>query len=207
MEWNGNIHNRPARKVQNPTIRMKTDVYSVLGLTRPSTGTLSGEKHNNKQCALQWDAYRQAEACNSKQTQRKAFVLLHDNARRHTAAHTAEPLRKLKFEVMAHPPYSPDLAPSDYHLFGPLKEALRGRRSTSDQEAKDAWHAAQLKTFFSEGIRKLVQRWTKCVEKQEDYVEKLCSVTSLHCNKCITTLRIIASFYKWKLGTKTFIVK
>jgi hypothetical protein len=41
-------------------------------------------------------------------------VLLHDNARTHTAAaHTAETLQKLKFDVMAHPPYSPDLAPSD----------------------------------------------------------------------------------------------
>jgi hypothetical protein len=40
------------------------------------------------------------------------------------------------------------------------------------KEAVHAWLAAQLKTFFSEGIRKLVQQWTKCVEKQEDYVEK-----------------------------------
>ena len=80
-------------------------------------------------------------------------MLLHDNARPHTAAHnTAETLRKLKFEVMTHPPYSPDLAPSDYHLFGPLRETLR------DQEVKEtvhAWFAAESKTFFSEGIRKL----------------------------------------------------
>ena len=104
----------------------------------------------------------------------KSVVLLHNNARPHTAAHTAETLRKLKFEVMAHPPYSPDFAPSDYHLFGPFKEALRARRFTSDQEVKKAvhaWLAAQPKTF-SEGTRKLVQRWIKCVEKQGDYVEK-----------------------------------
>ena len=50
----------------------------------------------------------------------KGVVLLHDNARPHTAAHTAETLRKLKFEVMAHLPYSPDLSPSDYRLFGTL---------------------------------------------------------------------------------------
>ena len=101
-------------------------------------------------------------------------MLLRDKAHSHTTAHTAETLRKLKFEVMGHPPYSPDIAPSDYHLFGPLKEALRGRRFTSDQEMKEAvhaWLAVQPKTF-SEGIRKLVQRWTKCVEKQGEYVEK-----------------------------------
>ena len=41
------------KKVQNPTIRRKTDAYSVLGLTRSRNGTLSGERHNNKQCAVQ----------------------------------------------------------------------------------------------------------------------------------------------------------
>ena len=46
----------------------------------------------------------------------KGIVLLHDNARPHTAVHTVETLQKLKFEVLAHPPYSPDLAPSDCHL-------------------------------------------------------------------------------------------
>jgi hypothetical protein len=58
---------------------------------------------------------------------------------------------------MAHPPYSPELAPSDYHWFGTIKEALRGHRFTSDQEVKEAvhaWLAAQPKTFFPEGIRK-----------------------------------------------------
>ena len=46
-------------------------------------------------------------------------MLLHDNALPHTgAAHTTETLQKLAFEVMAHPPYNPDLAPYDYHLFG-----------------------------------------------------------------------------------------
>jgi hypothetical protein len=76
---------------------------------------------------------------------------------------------------MAHPPCSPDLAPSDYNLFGALKEALRGRRFTSDQDVKEAahaWLAAQPKTFFSEVIKMLVQRWTKCVEEQGGYVEK-----------------------------------
>ena len=81
----------------------------------------------------------------------KGVVLLHDNTHPHTAAYTAEMLWKLKFEVMAHPPYSPDLALSDYHLFGPLKEALRGHRFTLHQEVKEvvhAWLAVQPKTSF-----------------------------------------------------------
>jgi len=78
----------------------------------------------------------------------KGIVLLHDNARPHTAAHTVETLQKPKFEVLAHPPYSPDLAPSDYHLFGPLKKALRGRRFTSDQEMKIAVARSSAKNVF-----------------------------------------------------------
>jgi histone-lysine N-methyltransferase SETMAR len=65
------------------------------------------------------------------------YCSTHDNACPHTAANTAETLKKLNFEVMEHPPCSPDLAPSDYHLFGPLKQVLRGRRFTTDQQLKE----------------------------------------------------------------------
>ncbi|PNF33937.1 hypothetical protein B7P43_G06018 [Cryptotermes secundus] len=68
-------------------------------------------------------------------------VLLHDNSRPRTAAHTAETLRKLKFDITAHPPYSPDLSPSDGHFLGPLKGTLRGRRFTSGQGVEEAVHA------------------------------------------------------------------
>jgi hypothetical protein len=36
------------------------------------------------------------------------------------------------------------------------------------------WLTSQPKTFFSGGIKKLVQQWKKYIEKQGDYVEKLC---------------------------------
>jgi histone-lysine N-methyltransferase SETMAR len=101
----------------------------------------------------------------------KGVALLDDNARPHTAAHTLKTLRHLNFEVLEHPPYSLDLVPSDYHLFGPLKDALRGRHFASDEEVKEvvhAWLVTQPKTFSSEGIRKLVSRWTKCVPKEGD---------------------------------------
>jgi hypothetical protein len=102
-------------------------------------------------------------------------LLLHDNARPHTAAHTVDTLRALKFDVLKHPPYSPELAPSDFNLFGPLKEHLRGQKFADGNEVKEAvqsWLKTTPKSFFLEGIRKSVNRWTKCVAKQGDYVEK-----------------------------------
>jgi len=90
-------------------------------------------------------------------------------------AHTVDTLRALKFEVLKHPPYSPDLAPSDLHLFGPMKEHMWGQKFANDSEVMEAvqsWLKATPKSFFLEDIRKLVDRWTKCVAKQGDYVEK-----------------------------------
>lgn len=81
----------------------------------------------------------------------KGTVSLNDNARPHTAAHTVETLQTFKPEVLTHPAHNPDLTPSNYHLFGPLKVALKGRRFTLDQELKEvvhAWLIAQLKMFF-----------------------------------------------------------
>jgi histone-lysine N-methyltransferase SETMAR len=81
----------------------------------------------------------------------------------------------LGFEVLEHPAYSPDLAPTDYHLFGLLKNALGGRRFYTDNEVREAVHKRlrdQQKTFFLNGIRKLMDHWTKCIEKEGVYVEK-----------------------------------
>ena len=88
----------------------------------------------------------------------KEILLFHDNARPHTAAQTLETLKQLKWEAMEHPAYSPDLAPSDFHLFGPFKDALRGRRFSCDDDVKAAvhqWLCAQPKTFFSDGSKKV----------------------------------------------------
>jgi hypothetical protein len=81
----------------------------------------------------------------------KSVLLLHNNARPHTAAHTVDALRALKFEVLKHPPYSPDLAPSDFHLFGPMKEHLWCQKFADDievMEAVQSWLKATPKGFF-----------------------------------------------------------
>ena len=57
---------------------------------------------------------------------RNETLLQHDNARPHTSAATKDAIQRLDFSVLPHPPYSPDLAPSDFHLFPKLKEHLKG---------------------------------------------------------------------------------
>ncbi|GFX73489.1 mariner Mos1 transposase [Trichonephila clavipes] len=53
----------------------------------------------------------------SKLAKRRGVVFHQDNARSHTSVATLQNLWKLGWEVLKHPPYIPDLEPSDYHLF------------------------------------------------------------------------------------------
>ena len=104
----------------------------------------------------------------------QGVLLLHDNARPRTAHLTINTIWQLNWEVLKHPAYSPDLAPSDFHLFGPLKNALRGQFAADDEvkEAVHDWLRSQPQTFFSNGIKKLTDCWAKCIEKKGDYIEK-----------------------------------
>jgi hypothetical protein len=57
-----------------------------------------------------------------------------------------------------------------------MKEHLRGQKFEKDNEVMEAvqsWLKATPRSFVLEGIRRLVDRWTKCFAKQWDYVEKL----------------------------------
>jgi hypothetical protein len=83
-------------------------------------------------------------------------------------------MQDLKLKMLPHPPYSPDLTSSDFHLFWPLKDALRGRHFGSDEEVKEAvhdWLMQQPKDFFSRGIYAFEGRWRRCVERGGDYIE------------------------------------
>ncbi|GFV27234.1 histone-lysine N-methyltransferase SETMAR [Trichonephila clavipes] len=55
---------------------------------------------------------------------RKGIVFHHENARPHTAMVTQQKLNALGWEVLDHPPYSPDIAPSDYSMFRSLQNYL-----------------------------------------------------------------------------------
>ena len=59
---------------------------------------------------------------------RKGVIFHHDNAWPHTALMTQHKLKELNWEVLRHPAYSPDLAPSDFHLFKSLQNYLNGKK-------------------------------------------------------------------------------
>jgi histone-lysine N-methyltransferase SETMAR len=84
-------------------------------------------------------------------------------------------LRDLHYELLEHPPYYPDLAPSDFCLFQKLKLFLAGQRFSLNQEviAAVAGNFADLtKNHYRDGIMALEPRWNKCISLKGDYVEK-----------------------------------
>jgi hypothetical protein len=90
----------------------------------------------------------------------RGVVLLVDNARPHTAAQTQALITSFGWEQMNHPPYIPDLAPSDFHLFLHLKKFLASQRFNNEdvKRAVQKWLSSQAATFYDEGIQKLVSR-------------------------------------------------
>ena len=103
-------------------------------------------------------------------------VLLHDNARPHTARCIAAVLTEFGWELFHHPPYNPDLAPSDFHVFLHLKKFLSsGERFGNDEELKTSvtrWFHSQAAEFYDRGIQKLIPRYNKCLNSDGGYVEK-----------------------------------
>ena len=99
----------------------------------------------------------------------------HDNAPPHTAKLTRDTLASFGWTVLPHPPYSPDLAPSDFHLFGKLKEPLRGIHLKSLREVQDAvedWRAKTTPEFYTAGVQSLFKRCQKCIQLNGGYIEK-----------------------------------
>ena len=105
----------------------------------------------------------------------QGVLLLHDNAPVHKSRIAQAAIRECKFEQLNHPPYSPDLAPSDYYLFRNLKSHLRGIRFPDDDDLKAAtetWFEEQTEDFYFKGIDSLKDKWAKCIEVKGDYTEK-----------------------------------
>ncbi|EZA47959.1 Histone-lysine N-methyltransferase SETMAR [Ooceraea biroi] len=101
-------------------------------------------------------------------------ILLHDNARPHTARLTVAKLQELELETLRHPPYSPDLSPTDYHFFRNLDNFLVGKFFNSQQAVETAFRDfidSRTPGFYSRGIDQLPLKWQKCVDNMGAYFD------------------------------------
>lgn len=103
----------------------------------------------------------------------RKVVFHHDNTRPHTSLITRQKLRELGWEVLMHPPYSPDLAPSDYHLFRSLQNSLDGKTLADKRAAENhlkKFFADKPQKFYTDGIMKLLEKWQKIIDNNGQYI-------------------------------------
>ncbi len=101
-------------------------------------------------------------------------IFLQDNARPHTANVTKELLEQFGWEVLKHPPYSPDMAPSDYHLFRSLEHFLRNKKSQNVNEMSVAlsdFFDSKPHEFYRRGIFMLTDKWLDVMDSKGDYFD------------------------------------
>ena len=71
---------------------------------------------------------------------RKQVLFLQDNARPHVAKMTLAKIAELNWEIMLHPPYSPDHSPTDFHLFLSLDNHMKNMTFNIEDDLKTEVH-------------------------------------------------------------------
>jgi hypothetical protein len=76
-------------------------------------------------------------------------------------------------EQAPHPPHSPDLAPSDFYLFGYLKDRLRGQHFEDGDQLFDAI-SALTETIEKVTLQRVLLEWMerlrRCIDTNGEYV-------------------------------------
>jgi histone-lysine N-methyltransferase SETMAR len=95
-----------------------------------------------------------------------------DNARPHTSQQTLAKIEELGWTKINQPPYSPDIAPSDYHLFRSMDHFLRDRHFTENDQVRAAledFFRSKPSKFYTDGIRSMREKWKKVIGNNGNY--------------------------------------
>ncbi|KAF2345332.1 Transposase type 1 [Trinorchestia longiramus] len=140
--------------------------YSFLGVNE----TINAERYCNDLAVMHARLSEKRPAL----VNRRGPILLHDNARPHVARMTVQKLTELGYDTLPHLPCSPDLSPTDYHLFKHFSTYLDGKTFRFKQEVETTFKdfvASQPLTFYQQGINNLVVRWQRCIAAQGSYFD------------------------------------
>lgn len=101
-------------------------------------------------------------------------VLFHmDNARPYMSVLARRMIREFGWEVLPHPPSSPDMAPSDYYMFYLMQSHL-GCIKIHTREACEEWAVEfftnRYDNFYNLGIESLPSKWREIIEQNGEYL-------------------------------------
>ncbi|GFU49408.1 histone-lysine N-methyltransferase SETMAR [Trichonephila clavipes] len=107
---------------------------------------------------------------------RRGVVFHQDNSRPHTSVVTRQKLWELGSEVLMHPPYSPNLAPNDYHLVLALQNFLSDKKLGSREDYENRlleFFANKAQDFYDIGIMKLPLKWQQNIQQNDAYLTQI----------------------------------
>lgn len=96
-----------------------------------------------------------------------------ENIKPYTSLKTLNKLSDFKWDVLNSPPYSPDLAPSDYQLFRSLQNHLNGKRFDSYEACEievSQFFSFKSQKFYEEGIMKLPERCQEIIDNNGQHI-------------------------------------
>jgi hypothetical protein len=171
-QWTGGIAVHPAPKNSECNNPLESSRLDFLGSRRHPFQWLSSKGPNCQRGVLLISAdviegYFEGKTPRGGKVT-KGVLFLHDNSPAHQSLATQQKLAYLCFQYLDHQPYSPDLAPSDYHLFPGLKKQLKCRHFFPTR--RPGW-TENIMIFFFIGLQMLEQRTKKCIELRGEYVE------------------------------------
>jgi hypothetical protein len=100
-----------------------TDIAGQQRCGRPRTAASERKKQKVDELIRRSDARQTSSWRFVKNVRRRKLIIQHGNARPHIALPILQTIQKDGWELLSHPPYSPDLIPTDYHLFGPFERS------------------------------------------------------------------------------------
>ena len=101
------------------------------------------------------------------------IYFFHDNARPHVAKSTRNKLLEFNWKLIPHPPYSLDLAPTDYDLFRSLSNSLRDKLFDEEDGIMNhlnEFFSSKPREFYEAGIHALPIRWQEVIDQDGEYI-------------------------------------
>lgn len=106
---------------------------------------------------------------------KRGLMLLQDNAPCHKTLSVRKKLDELNIKTLPHPPFSPDLAPSDFYLFRVLKNHLTGKKFETDDELVEEverFFDSKPESFYFRGIDSYKEKLQSVIELKGEYIKE-----------------------------------